>query len=100
MGGSGFSSASVNREFGGNSGPDLGETYVVALWEVSYIVSKRFDLDTLRMPNRSPTPISKSNDFLAQSSDVWGGGQGPHFRPIWVVPGVWAGFENSKLLAF
>ena len=35
---------------------------VVALWEAFYIENQRFDLDTLRVPNRSPTPISKSND--------------------------------------
>ena len=55
---------------------------VVALWEAS---NKRFDLDTLRVPNRSPTPISKSNDFLGQSEDKWGA-RGLHFRPIWGVP--------------
>ncbi len=32
-------------------------------------------------------PISKSNDFLGQSEDIWGT-RGPHFRPILVVPGV------------
>ena len=48
---------------------------VVALWEAS---NKRFDLDTLRVPNRSPTPISKSNDVLGQSEDIWGG-PGPPF---------------------
>ncbi len=37
---------------------------VVALWEAFYIENKRFDLDTLRVPSRPPTPISKSNDFL------------------------------------
>ncbi len=46
-----------------------------------YIENKRFDLDTLRVPNRSPTPISKSNDFLGQSGDVWGA-PGHHLRPI------------------
>ncbi len=29
---------------------------VVALCEAFYIEYKRFDLDTLRVPNRSPTP--------------------------------------------
>ncbi len=28
----------------------------VALWEAFYIENKRFDLDTLRVPSRSPTP--------------------------------------------
>ncbi len=37
---------------------------VVALWEAFYIENKRFDLDTLMVPNRPPTPISKSNEFL------------------------------------
>ena len=63
---------------------------MVALWEAFYIENKRFDLDTLRVPNRSPTPISKSNDFLGQSEDIWGA-RGPHFRPILGVPGVRAG---------
>ncbi len=54
---------------------------VVALWEVFYIEHKRFDLDTLRVPNWSPTPISKSNDSLGQSDDIWGA-RGPHFRPM------------------
>ncbi len=44
--------------------------FVVALWEAFYIEDKCFDLDTLRVPNRSPTPISKSNDFLGQSDDI------------------------------
>ena len=52
---------------------------VVALWEAFYIEYKRFDLDTLRVPNRSPTPISKSNDFLGQSDDIWGA-WGPRCR--------------------
>ncbi len=58
----------------------LCEITVVALWEAFYIENKRFDLDTLRVPNRSPTPISKSNDFLGPSDDIWA--RGPHFRPI------------------
>ncbi len=37
-----------------------------------YIENKRFDLDTLRVTNRSPTQISKTNDFLGQSEDSWG----------------------------
>ncbi len=37
-----------------------------------YTENKLFDLDTLRVPNRSPTPILKSNDFLRQSDDIWG----------------------------
>ncbi len=51
---------------------------VMALWETFYIENKRSDLDTLRVPNRSPTPITKSNDFLGQSDDIWGA-RGPPF---------------------
>ncbi len=51
---------------------------MVALWEAFYVEDKRFDLDTLRVPNRSPTPIPKSNDFLGQSEDIWGA-RGLHF---------------------
>ncbi len=36
--------------------------YAVALWEAFYIQNMRFDLDTLRVPSRSPNQISK---FLA-----------------------------------
>ncbi len=43
---------------------------MVALGDAFYIEKKRSDLDTLRVPNRSPTPISKSNDFLGQSDDI------------------------------
>ena len=71
---------------------------VGALGEAFYIEYKRFDLDTLRVPNRSPTPISKSNDFLGQSDDIWGA-RGPHFRPILGVPGVRAGKKHTYVLA-
>ncbi len=71
----------------------------MALWEAFYIENKLLDLDTLRVPNRSPTPISKSNDFLRQSDDI-GGARGPHFRPILGTPGVRAGLENTYVLAF
>ncbi len=57
------------------------EVNVVALWGAFYIENKRFDLDTLRVPNRSPTPILKSKDFLGQS-DYVRGARRPHFRPI------------------
>ncbi len=67
---------------------------VVALWKAFYIENTLFDLDTLRVPNRSPTPTSKSNDFLGQSEDIWGA-RGPHFRPILGVPGVRAGCTNT-----
>ncbi len=69
---------------------------VVALWEAFYTENKNFDLDTLRVPSRSPTPISKSNDFLGQSDDIWGA-RGPHFRLIWGVPGVRAGLKDIFL---
>ncbi len=72
--------------------------YVVALWEAFYVEHKRFYLDTLRAPNRSPTPISKPNYFLGQSEDIWGA-RGLHFRPILGIPGVWAGFKNTYVLA-
>ncbi len=71
---------------------------VVALWEAFDTENKRFDLDTVRVPNRSPTPISKATHFRGQSDDIWGA-RGPHFRPIWVVPGVRAGLRNTYLLA-
>ncbi len=56
--------------------------------------NKRFDLDTLRVSNRSPTPISKSDDFLGQSDDIWGA----HFRPILGVPGARADLTNTYFL--
>ncbi len=71
---------------------------VVALWKAFYIENKRFDLDTLRVPNRSPTPISKSNDFLRQSDDICGA-RGPHFRPILKGPGVRAGLKSTYCFA-
>ena len=52
--------------------------FVVAFWEAFYIENQRFDLGTLRGANRSPTPISKSNDSLGQSDDIWGA-PGPAF---------------------
>ena len=57
----------------------------------------RSDLDTLRAPNRCPTPILKSNDFLLQSDDIWGA-LGPPFRPSLGVPGVRAGLTSTYLL--
>ncbi len=53
----------------------------MVLWEAFYIENKRFDLDTPRVPSRSPTPISKSNDFRGQSDDIWEA-RGTHFWPI------------------
>ncbi len=77
---------------------DLAIICVVALREAFYSQNQRFDLDTMRAPNRSPTPISKSNDFLGQSDD-FGGARGPHFRSILGVPGVRAAFQNTYFLA-
>ena len=55
-----------------------------------------FDMDTLRAPKRSPTPISKSNDFPGQSEDIWGA-RGPHLRSILGVSGARAGLKNTYL---
>jgi hypothetical protein len=74
-----------------------GGVIVGVLWKAIYIQKKRFDLDTLRVPNRSPTPASKSCDFLGQSDDLWGP-RGPHFRPNLWVPGVRAGLKNTCCL--
>ena len=71
---------------------------MVAIWEAFYIENKRFYLDTLRVPNRSPTPISKSNDFRGQSEDIRGA-RGSHFRPILGVPGARAGLTHTYFLA-
>ncbi len=59
---------------------------MVAIWEAFFIDNQRFDLGTPRVPNRTPIPISNSNDVLGQSEDIWGA-QGPHFQPIWGFPG-------------
>ncbi len=73
-----------------------GAIFAVALWEAFYIENKRLDLDTLRVPNRSPTPHLRSNDFLEQSDDIWWA-RGPHFRPILMVPGVLASQQTYIL---
>ncbi len=70
---------------------------MVALWEALSIENKRFDLDTLRVPNRSPTPISKPNDFRGQSDDIWGA-RGPHLRPI--LRGSWVRAGLKKHMSF
>ncbi len=59
---------------------------VVALWEAFYIENKCVDLDTLRVPDRSPTPSLKSNDFLGQSDDIFGA-RGPHSGRFRGFPG-------------
>ncbi len=59
---------------------------VVAIWEAFYIENMHFDLDTLRGPSRSPTPISKPNDFLGQSDDIWGA-RGFISGRFWGFPG-------------
>jgi hypothetical protein len=78
--------------------PNPIDVYVVALWEAFYIEKKRFDLDTPRVPNRTPAPISKSNDSLGQSDNIWGA-RSPHVRPNLGVPGVRAGTRNIYVLA-
>ena len=52
--------------------------YVADFWKSFYIENWRFALDTLRVANRSPTPTSKTNDFLGPF-DVTCGGPGPPF---------------------
>ncbi len=69
---------------------------MVALWEAFYIENKRFDLDTLRVPNRSPIRFLKSNDFRGQSDDT--GARDPYFRPILGVPGARAGLTHIRAL--
>ncbi len=66
--------------------------HVEAVREAFYIGNKCVDLDTLRVPKRSPTPISISNDFLGQSEDIWGA-RGP--RSILGVPEVRAGLNTT-----
>ncbi len=78
-------------------GPAAPRLYVVSFWEAFYIENQLFDLDTLRVPNVSPTPILKSNDFRGQSDDIWGA-RGSHFRPVWGGSGVRAGIKNTYLL--
>ncbi len=48
---------------------DATRLYRHCVGEAFYIDNKSFDLDTLRVPNRSPTPISKSKYFLGRSDD-------------------------------
>ncbi len=69
---------------------------VVALWEAFYIENERFDLDTLSVPNRSPTPILKSKDFRGQSDYIWGPGD-PISGRFWGFPG--SGPKNTYFLA-
>ncbi len=71
---------------------------VADLWKVFYISNWRFDLGTLRVANRSPTPISKSNDFRGQSDDIWGA-RGFHCRSILGVPGARAGLKNTYVFS-
>ena len=63
------------------------------------IENNRFDFDTLRVPMRSLTPISKTSDPLGQSDDIWAA-RGPRFRPILGVPGVRTGLDNKNVLRF
>ncbi len=88
-GGSGLPLPSENLKVWLGFGPDPGgicflyffvDLNVVALWEASYR-GEFFDQDTLRVPTRSPTPTSKTNDFRGPLDDIWGA-RGPHVRPI------------------
>jgi hypothetical protein len=72
---------------------------VVVLWDAFYSDNKRFDLDTPKVPSRSPTPTSKSNDALGQSEDIWGA-RGSHFRPMLGVPGVRAGLTHIYIYIY
>ncbi len=74
------------------------EVCMADLWKVFYFENQRLDQGTLRVANRSPTPISKSNDFRGQSEDIWGA-RGLHFRPILGVPGARAGQQKTYFLA-
>ena len=65
----------------------------IHFWKVFYIENSRFALDALRVANRSPTPTSKTNDFLGPF-DVILGVRGRRSRPIWGVPGVRAGIQS------
>ncbi len=71
---------------------------MAAICEALYTEDKRFDLDTLRVPSRSPTPISKTGDFRGQFDHVWWA-QGVHFRPILGVQGARAGLKNTYFVA-
>jgi hypothetical protein len=64
-----------------------GCKYVAGFWKVFYIANLRFALDTLRVANRSPTPVSKINDFLKLFDDIWGV-RGCLSLPIRGIPGV------------
>ena len=70
----------------------------MARLQAFYIENKRFDRNILRVPKRSRTPISKSDDFLGQSDDIWGA-RGPHVRPMFRVPWVRAGLKTHICLA-
>jgi hypothetical protein len=67
---------------------------------VFYSENLRFVLDTLRVPSRSPTNSSKSDDFPGQSGYFWGG-PGQHFPPVlgrfWWVRGVRLALNNTYL---
>ncbi len=63
---------------------------VVAIWDAFYNENKIFDLDTLRVPSRSPTPILKTSDYRGPLDHIFGA-QGLHVRPILKVPGARAG---------
>ena len=60
---------------------------MAGFWKVFYIENWHFALDTLRVVNRSPTQASKINHFQGLFEDIRGA-RGPHFQPIWWVPGA------------
>ncbi len=93
-----FGADRKSSSFGDRKSSILGPKYVVALWDAFYIENARFDLDTLRVPNRSPTPTSKSHDSRGQSDEIWGA-WGPHLRPIFGLPGARAGLKHTSFLA-
>ncbi len=63
----------VLADFGSVSGQGWArDRYVVALWEAFYIENEHCDLDTLRVPDRSPTPMSSIDDFVGLFDDIWG----------------------------
>jgi hypothetical protein len=61
-----------------------------------YIKTYRFNLDTLRVPSRSPTPTSKTNDSRRPFDRIWGSGAAISGRFVG-VRGVRAGLTNTYL---
>ncbi len=69
---------------------------MVALWEAFYVESKRFDLDTLRVANRSSTPASKISDFL-RCSTISGGSGAAFPGRVGEFPGLGAGLKKTHI---